>query len=445
MKLRSKFITLGFLTLVLITCNLPSAAAPGLVTQADPELPRDFSLPVPLFAPNSAWNQIASGEDVLPESDQQILVTYRVLRGDTTDLHPSEDPPTTDWPFIDINYTEYAVPIFRMGSGQQTVLLCDYDGEPGDTNPKLPAGPDDTVVVPAPSGMVRPSGPQDTGADGHLVLYNPETFMAYDYWAATTVRDAECESMGGGLVGTSILETGVVDFFDVREDGANPDTYFSARAHGTPLLAGLILPEDIENGAIAHALAFAIPGPRNLSNDPYEPLPTDYFYPASTTETDYYSTNEFALAAGQRIRLVDAIVDDEGDLIDERELAPITQIFLTALRTYGAYVVDNAAGFSFYAEDIHTAPLNLSDAQVNQLIGQAPGTPLPSGKTKWQLVIETLNAELEWVPFAYGPWSDGQDPAKAQITHANYEVIEPASRPSVEPESLVYIPFVKIP
>ena len=60
---------------------------------ANPTLPRTFDLPIPLFAPDSAWNQTATTAEVLPTSDQQILVTYRVLRGDTTDLYPP-GPPT---------------------------------------------------------------------------------------------------------------------------------------------------------------------------------------------------------------------------------------------------------------------------------------------------------------------------------------------------------------
>jgi len=38
---------------------------------------RDFRLPLPLFAPDSAWNQMALDAAVLPESDQQILLLYR--------------------------------------------------------------------------------------------------------------------------------------------------------------------------------------------------------------------------------------------------------------------------------------------------------------------------------------------------------------------------------
>ncbi len=61
---------------------LASAAAVTFINQA---LTRTFTLPTPLFAPGSAWNQTATGAEILAESDQQILVTYRVLLGDTTD------------------------------------------------------------------------------------------------------------------------------------------------------------------------------------------------------------------------------------------------------------------------------------------------------------------------------------------------------------------------
>jgi len=331
---------------------------------------------------------------------------------------------------MDVNYDDYAIPIFRAGTGQQSVLICDYEGNLGWPHPKFgidqEGGP---VTVPAPAGTVRPAGPRGTEADGHLVLFDLNTLTEYDFWNATTRRDGRCASWGGGYTGATILEAGVVDYFTVRGHGANPDTYYSARATGVPLLAGLILPEDVERGAIAHALAVAIPGLRNTSPNPDEPLPSDYFYPTSTTETDFYNTNPNALAAGQRLRLKQSLVDDSGNPINESQLAPITRMFLTALRTYGAYVVDNAGGFTFYAEDIHTAVLHLTDDEVNALIGQPPGTPLPAGKTKWQVVIEKLNQDLEQIPFAYGPWTEGQDPATATITRANFEVVEPATRP----------------
>ena len=401
-----------------------------LAATIPPILARDFEFSLPLFAPSSAWNQTVTQADVLPESEQQILVTYRVLRGDTTDLHPTGEPPPTTWPFIDVGYDEFTIPVFRAGAGQSSVGICDYDGNPGWPGPKFP--PDEQleggpVTVPPPAASVRPAMPSGAWSDGHVVLYDVDTFTEYDYWQATTLRDGPCQSQGAGLIGTTISETGAIDFFDIRGAGVNSDTFSSARATGTPLLAGLILPEDVESGAIEHALEFAIPGLRNLSVDPFEPLSSDYFYPASTTETDYYSTNPNALAAGQRIRLKPQVVDENCDPIDENDFAPITRMFLTALRTYGAYLVDNAGGFTLNAEEISSAVLDLTDAEVNGLIGQPSGNPLPANKTKWQIVMETLNKDLWEMPIACGPWTEGQPPATAIVTTANFEVVEPAT------------------
>jgi len=391
--------------------------------QPSPRAPsRDFSFDVPLFAADSAWNQSVTGVPALVDSAQQVLVTYRVLCGDTSTL--SAGSTTPEWPFPDVNYDDYSVSIARMGSSTQSVRLCDYEGVPGWTNPKIPcASAGCTVVVPAPAGQVRPAGPAGTDSDGHLVLYDPATHTAYDYWNATTVRDGPCQSQGAALTGSAVLEAGTIDFFDTRGSGANHDTYFSARAVGTPLLGGLILPEDIESGSIEHALAFAIPGLRNTAADPFDPLTADYFYPTSTTETDFYNTSPYAIAAGQRIRLRRTIVDESNQLIDESLLAPITRMFLRALREYGGYAVDNAGGFTFYAEDIHSADLDLTVPQVQALIGGA----IPPGATKWHAVMLKLNEELEGIPFAAGSWTYGQNPATATVTTSNYDLVVPAS------------------
>jgi hypothetical protein len=320
------------------------------------------------------------------------------------------------------------------------VLICDYSGNYSWPSPKLDGVADwgGPATVPVPEGVVRPAGPPGRDADGHMVLFDASTLMAYDFWQATTFRDGECASRGGGLIGSTIIEAGAIELFDLRGPGINLDRYSSARATGVPLLAGLILPEDIEQGEIAHALVYAIPGPRNISETPEEPLRSDYFYPATTTEVFSYNTNPQALAAGQRIRLKKTLVDEEGNRINEKRFAPITRLFLTALRTYGAYLVDNAGGFVFSAEDIHTASLNLPEHEIRTLIGAAPGTPLPAGKTKWQIVMDQLSLDLELIPFAYGPWSEGQDPATAQIITANFEVIQPAD----QLRQKEYLPFI---
>jgi hypothetical protein len=390
---------------------------------------RDFSFPLPLFSADSAWNQRADEADVLPESDQQILSLFRVLLGDISSLKGYKEA-ATDWPFMDIGLYEYTVPIYQIGTEMQEVFICEDEGVLGWAHPKFEidteGGP---VIVPAPADTVRPAGPENDNADAWLVLYDPVNQISYDYFAATPIQDDECLGFQGGIVGDKILQAGVVDYFDLSGLGANPDGYYSARAVGTPLLAGLILPEDIESGEIAHALSFAIPGPRNTAFNSENPRQSDYFYPASTTETDFFSTDSDALASGQRIRLKQVLYDEEGQVIDESELAPITRMYLSALRNYGAYLVDNAGGFTFYAEDVHTAVLNLPDDEINNLLGQQPGTPLPEGMTKWQLVIEKLTHDLELIPLAVSEGDEEPRPRSAEIEIANFEVVEPAKRP----------------
>jgi len=348
-----------------------------------------------------------------------------------------------------VNYEDWTIPIFRAGDVEQAVLVCNYDGDLDYTNLKLPAAsvdPGGPVMALAPVGPVRPSGPEGDESDGHLVLYSPETFTAFDFWQATTLRDGECRSQGGGLIGNAVLEAGMVDFFDVRGPGANPVTYYSARASGVPLLAGLLVPEDIETGVIEHALAVAIPNPRN-TNGRRDPSPDDIVYPASQVEGDFYNTDPLALAQGQRIRLKDMLVvadESYGDTygvteaipISDLPVAPITRMFLTALHTYGAYVVDNSGGLTIYAEDIHSANLQLTDEELNGLIGRPLDSPLPAGQTKWQILIGQLAEDLTWIPLAAGgaePWweyeSLGHNPANATIGYSNFEAIEPAAMP----------------
>ncbi len=419
---------------VLATITILAFATTAGAQAMDPQIPRTFDLPLPLFdAPGSAWLQNASSAGLHPDNSQQILVTYRVMCGDTTNLYPLGDPPTMDQPYADITYEEYTLPIFEAGTGTQAVLLCDYEGTKEYPNAKWGVdtlgGP---ITVPACAGQIRPSSPADLDSDGHMILYNPANSTAYDFWQVSTelISGVECQSAGGGIIGTEILEAGYADFFEIHGDGTNPDGMASARAMGTPLLAGMIVPEDVESGAISHALTVAIPGPRNTSPVPSEPPPSQYFYPASTTETDYYSINPYALAGGQRIRMTNTIVDENGAVIDEDSLAPITRMWITALRTYGAYVLDNASGFTFYAEDYHTANLNLSDAEVNVLIGQAPGAALDPTKTKWQIVLETIDDDI-WstsIPFAHGVCSG----ATSSVTIANFEVVENAAQGTTE-------------
>ena len=406
-----------------------SAGEDENLTGGEPIL-RDFDLQLPLYSPASAWNQRADSVEALPESEEQIIALWRQLVGDRSNLVPGDEE--LQWPFMVLNYDAFTYPIFRAGEGTQEVVIRDYEGVLWFPSPTFLEADEEggPVTVPAPEGTVRPAGPAGVDSDGHLVLYDQTAERVYDFWQATTALDDSGRSLGGGIPGAVILEAGALEMFDLAGSGANPTGLSSARAMGPPLLGGLLVPEDVESGVIAHALGFAVPGPRNLSNDPSEPSDSDWFYPASTTETDFFSTDPDAIAAGQRIRLKPETVDEEGSIIDESGLAPITRMFLQAMRDYGAYLIDASGGFSFSAEDIDTADLAVSDDEVNELIGAPVGTPLPTDQTKWHVAMQTLAADLELIPLAAGPWQeygpDGRNPATATFSISNFEVVEPA-------------------
>ncbi len=390
---------------------------------------RTFRLPLPLFSAASPRNQPVAEAKVLPASDDQLLVFYRVLLGDATDLQAGASASGDE--FLFLNYGDDSISIGFTDSSTAAIPLCQYDGteQISSTKVAMEQSPAGTVMAPQPLGKIRPSGPADLYSEGYLVLFDFNKKMSWDFWMATTQRTAPCKSLGGGRPGTKLLEAGAVDYFNVNGLGTNKAGVGSARLSGVPLLAGLILPEDVASGQIRHALSIAFPGGRNLN--PSKPVEgKDFYYPATFAEDFFYSSNVNAPANGQRIRLKARLVNDDGKPLDEdKQLAPITQMVLRALREYGAYLLDSSSDMTLLAEDYHSARLNISADRVNELIGNPPGSPLPASKTNWQIVMEKLSTDLRKIPLAEGPWPSGQDPSKATITTTNFEFINVVAGP----------------
>lgn len=98
--------------------------------------------------------------------------------------HPAGSPPYTDWPFADVNSDDYATPVFCVGSGNWSIDICDYEQNQAPPGPKWSndalGGP---ISVPRSIGDVRPAGPRDTDADGHLVLFDEVARNEVDFWS----------------------------------------------------------------------------------------------------------------------------------------------------------------------------------------------------------------------------------------------------------------------
>lgn len=285
--------------------------------------------------------------------------------------------------------------------------------------------------VPAPQGTFRPAGPASSDSDGAMILYDDKMGIEYDFWQVSARVDSGHVSHGGGVPGVEIHTAGSVAMFDARGLGARHpevDPNGSARASGLPYLGGLLLPEDLRDGAnskISHALALAIPQLRFLPES-HADNPPNWVYPATLTERTNAIADPYVLAAGQRIALANTICDRSGnrmsteDMLADESIPPVVRIFLAALFNYGAYLVDGADGFTLVAEDYRTAPSLLNEDQVLELTG---ADTLPDDQTFWEFIVNTLNEYLSHKLFeksglAFACFDEGQE------LHYNFDVVK---------------------
>jgi hypothetical protein len=415
---------------------------------------RSFEFEPPLYSPGSPWRDyVGVGEDgvkvvpALADSDLQCYATFELMRqgsilhvatealGENSDkeaLGKRLEEAELEGGHLRIPYLsveDFTFPIFDADAAspdRPEIPLVRYDGKRGFPNETIDFRCDGegcvALDIPQPASVVRPSEPDPSKgeSDGAVVLVDRVHQTEYNFWQAT-VRDASGGEGGGGFTGNRIIAAGSVSRFDYSSEGLGahpPDDRRrgASRASGLPYLGGLLIPEDFKfenlttetdpSGlAIQHALAFTLPGMRYLASRGVGSVGfrSDYVFPASDLETSMGTVNPFALAAGQRIRLKDNIVNRHGRGIIQQELKPVTQIFLNTLKDYGAYLVDGALAFGFAAEDFHTAYVTLS-AELVSWLGTSPGAEEPStpkDETAWQFLMGVLAEDLHCAGFVF--------------------------------------------
>jgi hypothetical protein len=168
--------------------------------------------------------------------------------------------------------------------------------------------------VPIPSGT-KP----DPSDDGHLAIYDPVAHHEWDLWHATCCW--------GAVAGSAIA---------TRRQSVAPRGTASADAANFPLLGGLIRPEEIARGLIAHPLVFGQPG-----IGPGPPI-------CPATSNAPTSSNPLALREGTQLQLDPAVN------VRKLQLPAWQKVIAKALQVYGMYLRDNSGTLAIYAEN----PLN---------------------------------------------------------------------------------------
>lgn len=259
-----------------------------------------------VFPSNNAWNTDISQYPVHPNSANYIANI--LAGGGTGKVHPDfGSNPDYGIPYIVVPQSQAMVP----------VNFTDY-GDESDPGP-----------YPIPL-----NAPIEGGSDAHVLAVQQGACNLYELFAA-----APGASMWNAASGAA---------WNLNSNALRPAGWTSADAAGLPVLAGLVRYDEVQAGAIRHALRFTV----RYSQRGYI-LPATHF--AST------STDPNRPPMGLRLRLK-ATYDISGFTGQSR-------VVLEALRRYGMIVADN--GSNWYISGA-TDP-RWDDEDLNQL-KTVPGT-----------------------------------------------------------------------
>lgn len=333
------------------------------------------------FALNSPWNTPVETLPTDPNSDQMMLYAReRIGAVEATDEPSSVRGRILNDPLF-ININRWTVPVVDETNGVPTPMYCRQPPLP----PKLDLCGDGWTV----KSLLVPAGENPHPQyDGWFTILNRKAGLAYDLWRAR-------RSLDGGSMSYQFMR-----IWDIGANGPGfqqPDIV-SARGSGLPLFAGLIQPEEIQAGRIDHALAISVPAPAQRT----------YVQPASSTD----GIGRLAsLPEGARIRLKPGItlksiqrrfinikcrnplyglVKNQRSRLCRRYRFPAgtdkqgARAILTALRKYGAIVVDRARVPTLYAKFNFDWSTSLRDVNGDAL--DANGKPLAKGAKKTPLL-----------------------------------------------------------
>jgi hypothetical protein len=273
------------LTVVVTLCALqgPALAAPPTSN-------------CPLFPASNVWNKRVDGLPVASNSKTMVATIGR-----DRPFHPDFG-----------SYLGYGIPYNVVGSltPRRTVHFT-YDDE------------SDHVGYPIPQ-----SPKIEAGSDRHLLMWDTADCRLYELFDARKT--------------TSGWRAGSGATWDLTSNALRPNGWTSADAAGLPILPGLVRYEEIQAGAINHAIRFTAPLTRNA-----------HIYPARHHAGSGWSTSLPPM--GLRVRLK--------GWYDTSGYSPRMRIILRAMKRYGLILADNGSPWFFSG----SSDTRWDDDELNEL------------------------------------------------------------------------------
>ncbi len=239
------------------------------------------------FPPDNPWNWDVSTFAVHPNSDNYIASI-----GAGANIRE-------DYSFYYSVVTNAQVP------GPVTFNLYPDESDPGPSFGSPPNG-----TLPGKQGSYPiPAGAQiEAGGDAHVLVVNTDSGLLYETYKTSN---------------TSGWKAGCGAIFDFGSNAVRPDGWTSADAAGLPIFPGLIRYDEVNSGAITHALRVTCPTTQNA-----------HVYPARHHAG---SAGGNLPPMGLRLRLK-ASKDISG-------YTGAAKVILTALQKYGLLVADNGSAW----------------------------------------------------------------------------------------------------
>src|SRR3954452_9136131 len=240
----------------------------------------------------------------------------------------------------------YASPVFFASPGDPTTASVTLTTDWSPTKDlKWDRGP-----IPIPSGTYPAPG-----SDGHMTIVSADRTKAWEFWRCTKVS-------------ASGITTSVIVQWNLNGPGySTSGSENSARGSGTPLISTSVRADELLGG-INHALGITVP--RVMSN---------YVFPVATHSDG--SAGSGSIQYGMLFVL-------RADYPVPANASIGVQNLIQALKTYGAYVIDQGASFELDADSTHPelwsqsgvgpSSLAITSADMRLVHLGSGGTPAPA-------------------------------------------------------------------
>ena len=281
----------------------PPTLQPSTVINGRPPVRSTRSAePLRLFSEKSVFNQQLPASVPIAANSGQMVANF------VSQVHKY-------YGHVVVNTTEWSTPVYTVGAEQPKLKLVGESSICPRPEGVWSAFQSQIEAVPLP-----PNALPAAGTDKEVVVWQPSTGHLWELWRVLEESGHWTACWGGEMTNA---HTG---------NGIFPAP-FGAGASGLSLLGGQIHLEDLEHGAINHALEVLMPDTANGT----------FVWPAD--RTDGTSTAADAIPEGTRFRLSPSL-----NLASLHLSAPALEI-ATAIQRYGMIVADTAGSVALSAQD----------------------------------------------------------------------------------------------